>query len=228
MQSGVAAEIRRATGAGPLSTVFAFVGKLVEKKRPADFLRALEHAQAHSADVRGLVVGAGPLEPDLRSLAQQLNLPVSFVGFKNQSELPGYLAASDALVLPSDGGETWGLVVNEAMACGLPAIVSRAAGCARDLIEQGRTGYAFDLGSVPQLSAAMLAVRARRAGDEAAFRDAVKTKIDQYSIEAAASGTLNAIGATLARSQPDDVLVQVSSPTRHSGAVGSFDRTSHD
>ena len=55
---------------------------------------------------------------------------MTFAGFRNQSELPRYLAAADVLVLPSDAGETWGLVVNEAMACGLPAIVSRAAGCA--------------------------------------------------------------------------------------------------
>ncbi len=49
-------------------------------------------------------------------------------------------------MLPSNGDETWGLVVNEAMACGLPAIVSDAVGCQPDLIEEHRTGFSFPCG----------------------------------------------------------------------------------
>jgi glycosyltransferase involved in cell wall biosynthesis len=226
--SGAAANIRDEIGAGPLSTVFIFVGKLVEKKRPVDFLRALNMAKTQGADVRGLIVGSGPLEEQLRLSARELTVPVTFAGFRNQSELPRYLAAADVLVLPSDAGETWGLVVNEAMACGLPAIVSRAAGCARDLIDDGQTGYAFDLGSVNQLSDAMLALCARRTDDVTVFRKAVKAKIDQYSIEAAVSATLNAVAMTLARSHSKDMVVAFSSPTAQSSGDGSFDRTSHD
>jgi glycosyltransferase involved in cell wall biosynthesis len=57
----------------------------------------------------------------------------TFAGFLNQSEIIKAYVAADCLVLPSDTGETWGLVVNEAMASGLPSIVSEACGCAEDI-----------------------------------------------------------------------------------------------
>jgi glycosyltransferase involved in cell wall biosynthesis len=59
--------------------------------------------------------------------------PASFTGFLNQSEISQAYVAADCLVLPSDYGETWGLVVNEALASGLPCLVSQACGCAEDL-----------------------------------------------------------------------------------------------
>jgi glycosyltransferase involved in cell wall biosynthesis len=224
LATGAAAEIRGSIGAGPHSTVFIFAGKLVEKKRPGDYLQALRMARDRGADVRGLVVGAGPLGADLQSFAEHHDLPVSFAGFRNQTEMPRYLAAADTLVLPSDGGETWGLVVNEAMACGLPAIVSRAAGCAPDLIDEGRTGYGFDLGDVDQLCDAMLKVSARRADGPGAFREDVSAKIDQYSIAGAVSGTLRAVGLAIGRSTATELSVT----TRHNGAAHSLKHTSHD
>jgi glycosyltransferase involved in cell wall biosynthesis len=214
-ETGATAELRRSTGAGPCSTLFVFVGKLVEKKRPRDFLRALVIARRQGADIRGLVVGSGPLDHDLQAFARHHELPVSFAGFRNQTEMPRYLAAADALVLPSDAGETWGLVVNEAMACGLPAVVSRAAGCARDLIDQRKTGYAFDVGAIDQLSDAMLKVHARRANDPAAFRDAVLAKINQYSIAAAVEGTAEAIAAVMKRSGSDSIVDNSSDRERY-------------
>ena len=87
-------------------------------------------------------------------------LPVSFAGFLNQGEIPAAYAACDALVLPSDYGETWGLVVNEAMACGVPAVVSDAVGCGPDLVEEGQTGMIFPLGDIPALARAIEAVLA--------------------------------------------------------------------
>ena len=77
------------------------------------------------------------------------------MGFVNQSELPAVYASADVLVLPSDGQETWGLVVNEAMACGVPAVVSDAVGCGPDLIEPGRTGATFPFGDIAALAAAI-------------------------------------------------------------------------
>ncbi|MFV9507628.1 MAG: glycosyltransferase, partial [Oscillochloridaceae bacterium umkhey_bin13] len=64
--------------------------------------------------------------------------------------------AADLLVLPSDGSETWGLVVNEAMACGLPALVSDQVGCAPDLIIPDQTGTTFPHGDVSALVAQLL------------------------------------------------------------------------
>ena len=74
--------------------------------------------------------------------------PASFAGFLNQSEISQAYVAADCLVLPSDYGETWGLVVNEALASGLPCLVSQACGCAEDL----SICDTFPLGDIQTLS----------------------------------------------------------------------------
>ncbi len=68
---------------------------------------------------------------------------MTIAGFVNQQELPSWYAAADTLVLPSDSRETWGLVVNEAMAAGLPVVVSDAAGCSLDLVREGENGFTY-------------------------------------------------------------------------------------
>src|SRR5206468_6864534 len=80
--------------------------------------------------------------------------------FLNQSEIAQAYVAADALVLPSDE-ETWGLVVNEAMSCGRPCLVSDRVGCGPDLVVTGKTGFAFPLGDVEALSAQMVECAAR-------------------------------------------------------------------
>ena len=100
------------------------------------------------------MVGSGELEGTCHQQAERRGLPVTFTGFLNQGEIADAYAAADALVLPSDSGETWGLVVNEAMACGLPAIVSDHVGCVADLVIHGQTGLIFPLDQVsPWLAA---------------------------------------------------------------------------
>lgn len=194
--SGAVAQVRRDAGATDESTVLLFAGKLVEKKRSGDFVRAVTLARDAGDDVRGVIVGAGPLTDELTELAGATGAPVVFAGFRNQTELPAFLAAADALVLPSDARETWGLVVNEAMACGRPALVSRAAGCARDLVVEGETGFLFDAGDVEGLAARMRELHARLRRDQGAFGAAVEAKIARYDVRAAVSGTLLALETT--------------------------------
>ena len=81
----------------------------------------------------------------------------------NQTELGEAYAIADCLVLPSDFAETWGLVVNEALATGLPVVVSDAVGCAPDLLREGESGYVYPLGNVSGLAAALESVRLRKA-----------------------------------------------------------------
>ena len=120
-------------------------------------------------------------------------LPVSFAGFLNQTEMPAAYVATDCLVLPSDYGETWGLVVNEAMACGKPALVSDRVGCGPDLITPGETGALFPFGDVPALAAQITALAANppalvRMGQQARLR-----VMDGYSVQRAVSGVLDAV-----------------------------------
>jgi glycosyltransferase involved in cell wall biosynthesis len=78
-------------------------------------------------------------------------------GFKQYPELPNYYGLASAFVLPSIS-ETWGLVVNEAMASGLPVLVSDRCGCAPDLVRDGTNGFTFDPYSVEEIASAMLRV----------------------------------------------------------------------
>lgn len=177
-------------------TVFLLAARLVEMKRPLDFVRAVHAAHAARSDVHGLIVGDGPLRGALEGEARSLGAPCTFAGFLNQREIGVAFAAADALVLTSDGRETWGLIVNEAMAAGLPALVSQAAGCAPDLVVHGETGFVFSCGDVAAL--ARLMQGAGRAGLAALGRRAA-ARIELYSPEAAAAGTVAAVRETLAR-----------------------------
>lgn len=153
-RSGAVEALRKAHDAAPNDTVLLFAGKFIDKKRPMLLLQALQqYLSSHpGGPVRLLMVGDGPLRPALEAFAAAHDLPVRFFGFANQSQLPALYAAADCLVLPSNAEETWGLVVNEAFACGLPAIVSAEAGCAPDMIQDGVTGWTLQTPDVQSLA----------------------------------------------------------------------------
>jgi len=195
---------------------FLFGGKFIPKKRVMDLLEAA----AGVPEARVVLVGDGPLREQLKARASQNDLMeqadhspfaeraglregrefchreglrmsrVLFAGFRNQMELPAYLAAADCLVLPSDGTETWGLIVNEAMACGKPAIVSEACGCAPDLIVQGETGYSFKLGDTRALAERLREFVRHK---DQNWETKVRAKIDQYTMQKATEGLARAL-----------------------------------
>lgn len=135
-------------------TLVAFVGKLIALKNIPVLLDAVERIRLSNKPVRLLIVGSGPLLGELSEAVRSRDLPVSFAGFVNQRQMPEIYAAADVLVLPSKS-ETWGLVVNEAFACGLPAIVSNRVGCAPDMIVGGLTGSVVPVGDVDRLADAI-------------------------------------------------------------------------
>jgi len=172
--------------------VFLFVGKFEQNKRPWDAMHSLERIiKVNERKVALLMVGDGDLRTDCQDAATKMSLPVQFTGFLNQSEMPAAYALSDCLLLCS-ASETWGLVVNEAMACGLPAIVSEACGCVPDLIIEGETGYSYRCGDVGALSRCMDRMAANpdlaRHMGKSAFRH-----IQDYSVERAAQVIVEAV-----------------------------------
>jgi glycosyltransferase involved in cell wall biosynthesis len=167
---------------------FLFSGKLVEKKHP----EAVVGAMAGLPGAHLLIAGSGELEDRVRASALACGVGCSFAGFLNQSEIPLAYAAADCLVLPSDAGETWGLVVNEAMACGIPAIVSDRVGCREDLIVEGETGFSFPFGDTAVLAEKMrvvasVPVLAGRMGANA------RELVARYSAANAADGVVRAM-----------------------------------
>jgi glycosyltransferase involved in cell wall biosynthesis len=139
------------------------------------------------------IAGSGPLEQQVRAEAASLGVRIAPLGFVNQSGLGEIYAAADCLVLPSDSNESWGLVVNEAMATGLPAVVSDHVGCGPDLVTAGETGEVHRRRDVADLVLALERVRAR-AGRET-MGDACRARIARYSFGAAATGLVAACQA---------------------------------
>jgi glycosyltransferase involved in cell wall biosynthesis len=187
-------DLRREWNLSENGVVFLFAGKFIDKKRPVDFVRAVDRAVRGGARIEGLMVGDGPLRQECERIANEARTPVRFAGFLNQSQIVSAYVACDALVLPSDGGETWGLVVNEAMVCGRPCIVSDRVGCGPDLITLGETGFVFPLGDLECLASLM----AKCAGDKAALAKmgaAARERVARYSTSVAVEGVLRAVEA---------------------------------
>ncbi len=139
-----AREWRRRLGVPYEDIVFLLAAKLVTGKDPWTLLRAfIELRRSNPRPGAHLVfVGEGELAASLRAECAARS-DVHFLGFQNQSRMPVVYRIADVVVLPSLS-ETWGLSINEGMACGRPAIVSDRVGCGTDLIQSGRTGLVFE------------------------------------------------------------------------------------
>ncbi len=132
--------------------VFLFAGKLESKKDPLLLFDAFKEINAQHMHL--IFAGNGVLELELKQRAKD-DERVHFLDFQNQQSMPVVYRLADVFVLPSKGpGETWGLSINEAMACGKPVIVSDKCGGASDLV-QGN-GIIFSSGKKEELKKAML------------------------------------------------------------------------
>jgi glycosyltransferase involved in cell wall biosynthesis len=133
---------------------FLFAGRLVKSKGVFELLEAYGSLNENLRSQCGLVfAGDGPLRSELESIAKSI-CPgiIRFAGFVHREELASYYGLADCLVFPTQS-DPWGLVVNEAMACGLPVICGQSAGCAADLVKSN--GRVIDPRNVGQLAHAM-------------------------------------------------------------------------
>jgi len=164
-------KIRREWGIPEDKFCVLFAGKFIAKKRPLDLVRAATNLGKSGHEPHLLFVGSGELGGQIRGacnivfdaesgcapkpVAAAVNggrPTASFTGFLNQTEISKAYVAADCLVLPSDHRETWGLVVNEAMASGLPCLVSNSCGCAEDLVAPINSDYCFPSGDIGAMS----------------------------------------------------------------------------
>ncbi|MBC7616986.1 MAG: glycosyltransferase family 4 protein [Pedobacter sp.] len=133
---------REQLGFNQKDVVLLFAGKLEAKKNPFYLLDVLR--QNTHPDLKLLFVGSGHLEKVLKKEAES-DKRIVFIDFQNQLQMPVLYRVADLLVLPSIGpGETWGLVLNEAMACGKAVAASILTGGAFDLIKEGKNGIIFN------------------------------------------------------------------------------------
>jgi glycosyltransferase involved in cell wall biosynthesis len=138
---------------------FLYVGRLAEEKNLGGLLSAYLAYRQSGGDWPLVLVGDGPERRALEASAQAsaYERDIYFAGLRSTAELPQYYAFAGCFVLPSTR-EPWGLVTNEAMAAGLPIIVSRRCGCAEDLLVEGKNGCSFDPSIEGDLAACLTAV----------------------------------------------------------------------
>ncbi len=184
--------LRNEIGACSEDIVLLFSGKLVPRKQPDLLLQAVKVLPERiRVRIHVIFLGDGLMRDQLKMAAQ--TAPVVHVhmpGFQNQKLLSKYYHAADLLILPSYIGETWGLVVNEALHHGLPCVVSNMVGCAPDLIESGVTGEIFTAGSVSSLATTL--TQAINLIGCASTRAQCREKVRNYTVEQAAMGIVAA------------------------------------
>jgi glycosyltransferase involved in cell wall biosynthesis len=190
-------ELRNELDLAPERPVILFASKLQQRKHADHLLEAYRsfiENQPPRARPYLVIVGDGEQRAQLESLAQQPGLEdVRFAGFRNQSELPRFFQLADVFVLPSRH-EPWGLIVNEAMACGCPAIVSTDVGCHADLITDGVEGCVYPVGNIPALTQALRRVFSSP-GSAAAMGQAAQRRINTWTYEEDVRGLRRALAA---------------------------------
>jgi len=161
---------------------FLFVGRFIAEK---NLVRLLDAWNQYS-DRLGpgawplALVGGGPMDEALRDIARRyVTGSITFAGIRQHAELPPYYAGAGCLILPSTS-EPWGLVVNEAMASGLPVLVSKLCGCAPDLIQEGANGFTFDPFDTGELASLMERV-SRATFPRSAFGEQSTRLISDYT-----------------------------------------------
>jgi glycosyltransferase involved in cell wall biosynthesis len=143
--------VRATLGVGPREKVILFCAKLQPWKRPRDVLQAFDAAGLAESVL--IYAGDGALRRELEAEGLSLGIGerVRFLGFVNQTQLPGLYKAADLMVIPSEY-EPFGLVVNEAMLCGCPVVASDRVGAVRDLIGNDACGFVYPCGDVQALA----------------------------------------------------------------------------
>jgi glycosyltransferase involved in cell wall biosynthesis len=175
-------------------TVFLFAGKLEPKKDAELLIRAFE--RIHLSGIQLVIVGNGILEDELKKKYVHIK-NLHFVGFQNQTIMPVVYRIADVFVLPSCGpGETWGLSVNEAMACARPVLVSNKAGCAVDLVEDEKNGYVFNSRDMPDLEKKLRMLIARK-GELRNMGSLSFDKIKSWNFDAIATAIENIVTKNL-------------------------------
>lgn len=178
-------------GYGMPRTLILFSGKLVWRKGPDLLVEAAGKLRKEGMDVGVVFCGSGEMETQLNKRCEELKIPTVFLGFVNQSGLSAVYHACDLFCLPSREGETWGLVVNEALLHGLPVVVSEAVGCAPDLLVSDECGEIFQTFKMNALAIGLKNVIQKGFGLER--RENCRKAVESYSMEKAAEGIIRVL-----------------------------------
>jgi len=184
--SSIREQWRKQHGIPDSAIVILFMGRLVDRKRPMDAVKLSQLLR--SPGVCTVIAGNGYLEETLKPFASER---LRLIGFQNQLQARECYHGSDLLFVPSEW-ETWGLVVNEAFATGIPAVVTDTCGCADDLVVRGETGEVFGVGDLEPLARKLDALFSNPDQLRLMGRRARDKVLKEYSVEKFALALLSA------------------------------------
>lgn len=197
-----AAEVRMRAALGVPAAYFLVSARFIEKKNLGFLLNAygLYRSQCTGVPLDLVIIGDGPLRATLEAQRRVLGLEahVQMPGFIHYESLPAYYGLATALVMPSISDQ-WGLVVNEAMASGLPVLVSNGSGAAQDLVAHGINGYTFNPSRIEELAGQMDALSNAPAPRLAQMGAASQTIIESYTPQSFATAATTLVARLRAR-----------------------------
>ncbi len=192
--------LRQTVSSDDNKTHFTYVGYLVPRKNVQVLLEAIKIVSGKRSDFCVDILGDGISRPDLEKFVDENNLKhvVKFHGFRQKEELPEFFAKSNGFLFQT-GFDIWGLVLNEAMAAGLPCLASPNAGATFDLIKEGETGFVVDF-SDREYAAQKIAwlIDHKKEALEMGKRGASFIR-EEVNLEKAAEGFKNAVECVLNR-----------------------------
>lgn len=171
---------------------FLSVARMVHKKNLIRLIQSYAHYLTHDASGEPwplVILGEGPLRSEIEKYVALRNLShvVILPGFEQYERMPNWYGAAGCFILASIR-EQWGLVVNEAMASGIPVLVSNRSGCASTLVQEGVNGWTFDPSDIEGMANAMTRVANANVYDRASMGEASKRIIGNWGVERFAKG----------------------------------------
>lgn len=175
-----------------------YVGQLIERKGLLPFVAALSRWAADHSDREVVfdLAGSGPVECELRSLALPPNLSLNFLGECNYAKLSEAYGAAGIFAFPTLADE-WGLVVNEALAAGLPVLGSRYSQAVEELCHEGATGWTFRPDAADEMAAAIDRALSASVDELNAMRAVARAAIEPLTPKYAVDGLLQAVRAAM-------------------------------
>lgn len=171
-----------------------FSGQFIDRKMPIFFIEVAKIVQEHNGKCSVLILGNGELEEEMIGLLTKYNIEYSYPGFIHQEDLPSYYAQAKLFLFPTKN-DPWGVVVNEAMASGMPVITCENAGVANDLVIDGYNGYVLPLEE--KIWADTIVAVFKSSDTYQILSDNAVKQVQIYSFENAAKGIIDAVNSVI-------------------------------
>lgn len=167
----------------PSTPFFLFVGRLSREKNVDSLIKAYNNYKKGGGSWKLVISGSGPLESELKSLVpEEYKDDIYFTGWTGYDRLPYLYKSASCFILPSIF-EPWGVVVNEAMAAGLPILISKNCGCVEDLCVEGVNGFSFDPMNIDEITGLMFRISSTNTSNLRKMGDESRRIIQDYTPE---------------------------------------------